>query len=142
MVALRRRGFPGPDEKLKRIVGGQINALLKGGYDAVMIRHFAIELALSWDNAKGHQRMLGLRQAVLQKTAELEYEAHDERKNAAADFTAVDPAVAVALINAAKRRLTHNQDRAAWTVRCSHAGCLRTALYANPTCAEHTKVPA
>lgn len=77
--ALDRRAIPAPDEKLKEIVGGQIKALIKAGYPVERIRRFAVELALSWDNSRGHQRLLGLRQAVLQDDADREYKAHEQR---------------------------------------------------------------
>lgn len=76
---LDRKGFPAPDEKLKEIVGAQIKHLLKAGYPFERVRHFAVELALSWDNSLGHQRLLGLRQAVLQDDADREYRAHEQR---------------------------------------------------------------
>ena len=136
--ALDKRGIPRPDEKLKRIVGAQVSTLLRGGYPAEQIRHFAVELALSWDNAKGHQRLLGLRQTVLQDDAEIEYKAHKERKREAAnDLIPADPAVAIAMLNAAKRHLGHRGGRVAWTVGCASRGCTRTAVYATATCAEH-----
>lgn len=134
---LTRRGIPGPDEKLKRIVGAQISALLRGGYDPERIRHFAIELALSWDNARGHQRLLGLRQAVLQDAADREYAEHERRRRDDAAPVA-DPAVARAMIGAAKRRL-EGRDSVAWGARCAQRGCPRTAIYATDACVDHTR---
>lgn len=126
MDALDRRAIPAPDEKLKRIVGGQIKALLKGGYDPVRIRHFAVELALSWDNARGHQRLLGLRQAVLQDAADREYAAHETRLRATSEPIA-DPAAARAVLAGMKRRLEHRPDDPAATWSCFFCGWQRTA---------------
>jgi len=104
MDATIQRGIPAPDERLKQIVGAQIKSLLRGGYDPERVRHFAVELALSWDNAKGHQRMLGLRQAVLQDSADREYREHEARKREESVAVA-DPEVAKAFLVAAKRML-------------------------------------
>lgn len=136
--ALRSRGIPAPDERLKSIVGAQINALLKGGYDAAMVRHFALELGLSWDNAKGHQRLLGLRQAVLQADAEREYAAHEARMAAVSDLSAVDPTVAIAFLNAAKHR-QGQRPIAGWAVNCAAPDCKRTAVYGSTTCSDHSR---
>lgn len=135
MDALDRRAIPAPDEKLKRIVGGQIVALLKAGHSAERIRHFAVELALSWDNAKGHQRLLGLRQAVLQDAADTEYAEHERIK---AQSRVVAPSAAAAMGMPLKG---FTGSRVAvdtrWSRRCSTPSCVRTALYGETTCASH-----
>lgn len=123
MDALAPRGIPGPDEHLKRIVGAQITALLKGGYDPLRVRHFAVELGLSWDNAKGHQRLLGLRQAVLQDAADREYREHEARLREAA-VPIADPAAARAVLAGMKHRLEYRPEE---TYPCPDCGWHRTA---------------
>lgn len=139
MDALARKAIPGPDEKLKRIVGGQIASLLKGGYPTELVRHHVVELGLGWDNAKGHQRLLGLRRAVLQDVADRELAAHQARKRLA-EAVPIDPAVARAILNASRRALRGERPIQSWSVRCDEGDCERTALYATSRCAEHTAV--
>ena len=125
LQVLDRKAFPPPDEKLKVIVGAQIKHLLAGGYPYERVLHFAVELALSWDNAKGHQRLLGLRQAVLQDDADREHAAHERRKRDLAGESD-DPETRAAILAGIRKAKEALRAPAPTQVRCRSCGWLRT----------------
>lgn len=75
-VAVRRARLPMLDERLKSIVGTQIKTLLKGGWPQAEIEQAAIDLALAWDEARGHNRLTHLAQRMRLLDADRQRRAH------------------------------------------------------------------
>ena len=76
--ALRRQGIPPMDERLKSIVATQIGSLLKGGWPASEVQQAAVDLALAWDEARGHNRLTHLQQRMRLMDAEVQRQRHAE----------------------------------------------------------------
>jgi hypothetical protein len=93
--ALKARTYPPMDERLKSIVASQVGTLLKGGYPLDLVRRIAVELALSWDTVRGHNRLTHLQQRVRAIDAGDATAEHAARKRDAAG--PLDPRVAAIL---------------------------------------------
>ena len=63
-VAVKRAGIPPLDERLKSILASQIRTLIKGGWPITEIERAAVDLALAWDEARGHNRLTHLSQRM------------------------------------------------------------------------------
>lgn len=59
-AALKDGNFPSMDERLKNMVASQVGDLLRGGFKLDDIRYAAVELGLSWDQKRGHNRLCHL----------------------------------------------------------------------------------
>ena len=77
-AVLRRNHIPDMDERLRSIVGAQIKRLLAGGWPADEIRRAAVDLALAWDEARGHNRLTHLQQRMRLMDAEVQRQRHAE----------------------------------------------------------------
>lgn len=74
--ALKRAHLPPMDERLKSIVGSQIKTLLAGGWPQREIERAAIDLALAWDEGRGHNRLTHLQQRMRVMDAERKRREH------------------------------------------------------------------
>jgi len=59
-AALKDGNFPSMDERLKNMLASQVGDLLRGGFKLDDIRYAAVELGLSWDQKRGHNRLCHL----------------------------------------------------------------------------------
>jgi hypothetical protein len=90
-LALREKNFPSIPERVKDIMAAQIGDLLRGGFQFEDIRKAAVELALSWDEKRGHNRLCHLASRVRAAYWNDEQKAHAARM---VDDRAVGPAIA------------------------------------------------
>jgi hypothetical protein len=74
--ALKAAHLPPMDERLKSIVGRQILTLHKGGWPIEEIERAAIDLALAWDEGRGHNRLTHLAQRMRVMDADRKHRAH------------------------------------------------------------------
>jgi hypothetical protein len=89
--ALNARSLPPLDEGGKSILVSQIGTLLKGGYSLELVKRVAIATALSWDERRGHGRLLHLAQRIRLIDADEQRARHEQQK---ADEGQVHPRVA------------------------------------------------
>lgn len=62
--ALKAKRLPPLDERLKSIVASQIRTVLKGGWPQEEVARAATDLALAWDERRGHNRLCHLAQRM------------------------------------------------------------------------------
>lgn len=77
--ALSAKTYPPLDERLKSIVATQVGSLLKGGWKIADVQRAAIELALAWDEKRGHNRLSHLAARVRIADADRQRAQHLER---------------------------------------------------------------
>lgn len=78
-ASVASHGLPPLDARLKSILAGQAGVLLRGGWPLDEVRQASIDLALAWDEKRGHNRLCHLASRVRAKDAELAAKQHDER---------------------------------------------------------------
>lgn len=77
--ALKSAKLPPMDERLKSILAGQAGILLRGGWPIDEVCRAAVDLALAWDEKRGHSRLCHLASRVRMMDAELREAEHRER---------------------------------------------------------------
>lgn len=109
-AALARKGWPGMDVGAKNIVAAQIGHLIRGGYDAAVIRDAALTLALVGDPdskqpflPENLYRFAHLSRLVRQYYAKADYEQHEQVK-AESSRPIEDPRVAELVAGVARAR--------------------------------------
>lgn len=75
--AIKRRGLPPMDPRLKSILAGQAGILLRGGWPLEEVRQAAIDLGLSWDEKRGHNRLCHLAARLRRLDADRQTQAHE-----------------------------------------------------------------
>jgi hypothetical protein len=89
-LALKAKNFPSIPERVKDIMAAQIGDVLRGGFEFEEIRRTAVELGLSWDEKRGHNRLCHLASRVRASYWSAEQKAHEARRSD------VDPSIAAA----------------------------------------------
>lgn len=77
--ALKAKRLPPMDERLKSILAGQAGILLRGGWSLAEVSRAAVDLALAWDEKRGHSRLCHLASRVRAMDADRREAEHRER---------------------------------------------------------------
>jgi len=76
--AVKKRGLPAINEGLKDILAGQIGILLRGGWPKTEVERAALDLALAWDEKRGHSRLAHLASRVRAMDADRRIAEHNQ----------------------------------------------------------------